>query len=83
MANDEKIPEVRKSIGIKKQTFTPKSGTAASPQVDHDALQQNIGLRRKLGGAEDRSDADDEAMFEATPDESADVDPVEIIEDDD
>ena len=76
----------RRKLSIKKQSFDPdkRPETTSEEATPEDAttLQSAIGLRRRLGGAENRSDDEDVALrveYEA-PSEPAPA--VEIIEDD-
>ena len=78
---------VVRKVPIKKRSFDPDAqpqaaATAETPPPDPAALQEAIGLRRRLGGAENRSDEEDMALragYESGPEPAP---AVEIIEDD-
>ena len=87
MADSDEQIEVRKDLSIKKQSFSPKAaaaegalGEAAEP--DPAALQEEIGLRRRMGGAEVRSNEEDDAMAAEQNAASEPPDEAEIAEDD-
>lgn len=78
---------VRRKLAIKKQLFNPDTlpqanAAEATPAVDARAMQEAIGLDRRRGGAEARSDQDDQALRTEYVAVSEPVPAVEIIEDD-
>ena len=82
---------IRRKLPIKKAKFdagkrSQSASATAVAAVNLDSLQKDMSLRRKLGGAEARSDDDDERIINATP-RARDTAPpstpaVEIAEDD-
>ena len=87
MANESDKLLVRRNLAIKKQTVDPSAWSQGSPEPtepdeDLDELEESISLRRRLGGAEDRSDEEDQAMSADPDTEFEPVPAVEIAEDD-
>jgi hypothetical protein len=82
---------IRRKLPIKKVKFdagkrSRSEAATAFVVADLDALQEHMSVRRKLGGAEARSDKDDERINDATrrarDTGRPSAPPVEIAEDD-
>ncbi len=78
---------VHRKLKIAKQLFNPDTrpeanAAEATPAMDARAMQEAIGLERRKGGAEARSDEEDQALRTEYEAVSEPVPAVEIIEDD-
>jgi hypothetical protein len=78
---------VLRKLKIMKQRFNPDAraranAAQATAAVDARAMQEAIGLERRRGGAEARSDQEDQALRTEYEAVSEPVPAVEIIEDD-
>ena len=87
MATDGDEPVVRKNLTVTKKSYetgrrTRGGGDEDMSPEEADALQEAASLRRRLGGAENRSDDEDQARRGGTEDVTEPVPPVDIVEDD-
>ena len=76
-----------RKLKIAKQLFNPDTrpeanAAEATPAMDARAMQEAIGLERRKGGAEARSDEEDQALRTEYEAVSEPVPAAEIIEDD-